>query len=102
MEHIEYFLSMLTSTVLMICPESFESNVQTITSNIYQKTNPELESQKVEIKQKAKQEFKEAIKWLRDFGIEVIEFDGNTSSNKTPGFFILFYCFIFFILLFFK
>lgn len=90
---------MLTSTVLLICPESFESNVQTIQSNVYQKENPKMESQRFKVKESAKLEFKDSISRLTSAGIDVIEISGNKSiESPTPGFFFFHYFIIIFFL----
>ena len=72
-------MQQISNTILMIRPASFRSNEETVSTNFFQKSEPESKS----INKKAQKEFDDFVNVLRGVGVKVIVVEDDL-KNDTP------------------
>lgn len=72
-------MQQISNTILMIRPASFRSNEETISTNFFQKSDPESKS----INEKAQKEFDDLVNILKGVGVQVIVIEDKL-ENDTP------------------
>ena len=75
----------ITDTVLMVRPASFGFNTETAQDNAFQQNDTSLNGEQIQAK--AREEFDELVRRLREVGVEVIVVEDTTAPRKTDAIF---------------
>jgi hypothetical protein len=73
---------MLASTVLMVRPASFGSNLETLQSNTFQQPPEESDDGRALVKQKGREEFDRFVQLLNAAGVDVVCIDDTEEPQK--------------------